>query len=64
MPTSVPPEQLYLHLVSHCKEFGTTTLELQVAGSPSAKDIGLLINIDGESLISPELSELMRENKV
>ena len=60
----MPPELLYLHLVSHCEEFGTTTLELHVAGSPSAKDIGLLINIDGESVTTPELSELMKENKV
>ncbi len=72
VPTSVPPRQLYLHLVSHCKEFGTTTLDLKLhpAGSAApdtAPEIGLLINVCKDSLgptTSPQLSLLMQENKV
>lgn len=68
VPTSVEPELLYRHLLSHCKEFGTVTLELQVAGNsgPSANEIGLLLNVNGDSLksITPELSQLMEGNEV
>lgn len=72
MPTSVAPNHLYLHLISHCKEFGTTTLELQLqpasaATSDPPSDIGLLINVSKDSLgptTSPQLSQLMQENKV
>ena len=72
VPTSVAPRQLYLHLVSHCKEFGTTTLELALqpasgVTSDTEPDIGLLINVCKDSLgptTSPQLSLLMQENKV
>ena len=69
MPTSVQPELLYRHLLSHCKEFGTTTFELQASDNagPSTAQIGLLINIQGDSIgavTTPELSQLMEGNKV
>ena len=72
VPTSVPPHHLYLHLISHCKEFGTTTLELELqpassGTSDSTPEIGLLINVCKDSLgptTSPQLSQIMQENKV
>lgn len=71
VPTSVEPHLLYLHLLSHCKEFGSTTLELGAASSvtsdPSAGQLGLMIDVSGDSLgstTSPELAKIMEENLV
>lgn len=71
LPTSVEPELLYHHLLSHCKEFGTTHLELrlasQVAPTPLAEDIGLLISLDAETPppgTPPEATPPVEESKV
>ena len=68
MPTSVEPLLLYRHLLFHSKEFGTATIELaaaDTASDPAAEDIGLLINISEESLIStPDLYTSIQDSEV
>ena len=75
VPVSVEPLLLYKHLITHCKIFGISALELSVGeGSGTAshdldQEVGLLIDVCHRSLgedLTPQLrmSSLMHDIEV
>lgn len=68
MPVTIPPADLYHHIVAHCSVFDTQTLELRPS-SPSSNpaDICLFIHVSPKSLgptTTPQLSKLLHDTQV